>query len=209
MGINKASSKKISIIIPSFNEQDNVSVLFKKIKSVLPYANLEVIFVDDGSSDGTLENIIKLSKTERCVKYISFSRNFGHQAALRAGLRAARGDAVISMDADLQHPPELLPILISKWERGHDIVYTKRDDDSAEKTSLFKKKSSNIFYKLINQLSGLSIDPGAADFRLLDRKVVDVINSFTEPNIFLRGLVNWIGFKSASIDYVPDRKSVV
>lgn len=198
--------KKISIVVPSFNEQDNVSVLFEKINEQLSSVDFEVIFVDDGSSDDTLKNLIKLSEKHKAVKYLSFSRNFGHQAALRAGLRVAKGDGVISMDADLQHPPEILPKLIALWSDGYDIVYTTRDDDKAEKISYLRKKSSLVFYNLINKLSGLSIDPGAADFRLLDRKVVDEINKFPEPELFLRGLVNWIGYRSIAVSYAPAKR---
>jgi polyisoprenyl-phosphate glycosyltransferase len=197
----------ISIVVPSYNEEASVSVLFDKIQEQMGKYNFEVIFVDDGSTDKTLSNLSKMAKDDSRVKFISFSRNFGHQAALRAGLKSAKGGAVISMDADLQHPPELLPNLITKWEEeGYDIVYTRRNDTFSEHASIFKKKSSAGFYRLMNWLSGLNIDPGAADFRLLDREVVDVMNSFSEPDIFLRGLVNWIGFKSVAIDYVPSKR---
>lgn len=196
----------ISIVVPTFNEEGNVEILFDKIKSNLKKEKLEVIFVDDGSTDGSLDILKSMAAKHDEVKYISFSRNFGHQAALRAGLKSAKGDAVISMDADLQHPPELLPKLILEWKNGYEIVYTKRDDSKAEKVGAIRKKSSVIFYGLINYLSGLSIDPGAADFRLLDRRVLDVINDFPEPNLFLRGLVNWVGFKTLAIEYIPAKR---
>src|SRR5680860_492724 len=141
---NILPSTPISIIVPSYNEQDNIAILFEKIREQLSDYNLEIIFVDDGSNDNTLNNIVKLSKKYEYVKYISFSRNFGHQAALRAGLISATGDAVISMDADLQHPPELLPKLIAEWRNGYDIVYTRRNDDKAEKVGMFKKVSSTV-----------------------------------------------------------------
>jgi len=196
----------ISIVVPTFNEEGNVKALFNKVKQQLGKEKFEIIFVDDGSSDGSLDILKSMAAENDEVKYISFSRNFGHQAALRAGLKNAKGDAVISMDADLQHPPELLPKLISEWKNGYDIVYTTRDDNSAEKVGIIRKNSSLLFYKLINYLSGLSIDPGAADFRLLDKKVIDVINNFPEPNLFLRGLVNWIGFKSIAVKYIPAKR---
>lgn len=196
----------ISIIIPTFNEEGNVEVLYQEIKRYLAKDKLEIIFINDGSTDSSLSVIKLMAAKYDGVKFLSFSRNFGHQAALRAGLVYAKGDAVISMDADLQHPPKLLPKLIAEWKNGYDIVYTKRNNNKAEKVGIFKKASSMIFYKIMNRLSGLTIDPGAADFRLLDRKIVDVINNFPEPNLFLRGLVNWIGFKSIAIDYTPAKR---
>lgn len=196
----------ISIVIPTFNEEGNVKTLFDKVKKNLGKEKFEIIFVDDGSTDNSLGIIKSMAIKNKEVKYLSFSRNFGHQAALRAGLKVTRGDAVISMDADLQHPPELLPKIIENWENGYEIVYTTRDDSKSEKVGIIRKSIGELFYKTINYLSGLSIDPGAADFRLLDRKVVDVINEFPEPNLFLRGLVNWIGFRSIAIDYVPAKR---
>jgi glycosyltransferase involved in cell wall biosynthesis len=196
----------ISIIVPTFNEEGNVEALHAAVKKHMNKEPYELLFVNDGSGDGTLAALKKLAKKHREVKYVSFSRNFGHQAALRAGLRYAQGDAVISMDCDLQHPPELLPTLIKKWREGFEIVYTRRDDTQAEEISLFKKVSSRGFYGVMNAMSGLGIDPGAADFRLLDRKVVDVVNDSPEPDLFLRGLVNWVGFKAVAIDYVPAKR---
>lgn len=194
---------KVSIIVPCYNEEGNIEVLVDAVaKALKDTQNYELILIDDGSADSTLEHIKATAKTRPHVKYISFSRNFGHQAALRAGLAHATGDAVISMDADLQHPPELLPTLIKKWQEGYDIVYTRRDDTKV-KTTWFKKTSSKMFYKVLNGLSELGIEEGAADFRLLDRKVVNVINEVPENNLFLRGFINWAGFKVFAIDYVP------
>lgn len=198
--MNKATIK-ISIVVPTYNEQDNIAVLFSEIKKYLKDSLFEVIFIDDGSQDESLERIVTLARKQKEVKYLSFSRNFGHQAALRAGLRAAQGDAVVSMDADLQHPPIVLPELLSKWKEGYDVVYTVRQDTA--KTGFLKRQSSVLFYKTLNFLSDLKIEEGAADFRLLDRKVVDVINAQNEADIFLRGYINWIGFKQIGIPYVP------
>lgn len=190
----------ISVVIPSYNEEDNIAVLASKIKESITEP-LEVIFVDDGSRDGTLENIKKLSAKDKDIKYVSFSRNFGHQSALRAGLASARGDAVISMDADMQHPPELLPQLIEQWHNGYDIVYTVRDDSAGSTTP--RKLASKWFYQIMNSLAGLHVEEGAADFRLLDRKVVDIINQLPETQLFMRGFVSWCGFKQYAIKYVP------
>jgi glycosyltransferase involved in cell wall biosynthesis len=139
------------------------------------------------------------------VHYISFSKNFGHQAALRAGLDYADGDAVISMDVDMQHPPKLLPKLINKWLEGYDIVYTVRDDSKAD-TSGIKKLTSKGFYKFMNWISGLSIEEGAADFRLIDKRVVNVIRQLSESQLFIRGFVGWCGFKQTSIKYIPNKR---
>jgi len=195
----------ISIIIPAYNEEKNVQLIESKISEVLTNKyNYEVIFINDGSIDNTLSEVKKISELKKNIKYISFSRNFGHQCALKAGLDYARGDCVISMDCDLQHPPELIPKLIEMWEKGYEIVYTVRNDDE---TPFIKKFTSNFFYVFVNRLSDIHIDQGAADFRLLDRKVVDVIKNLNESVIFLRGLISWCGFKQYSIKYTPNKRT--
>jgi dolichol-phosphate mannosyltransferase len=163
-----------------------------------------MIFVNDGSCDGSEQEIEKLAEADKRVKGIFFSRNFGHQSALEAGLRMAQGDAVIMMDADLQHPPAVIPQLIEKWREGFEIVNTKRlktKDDS-----WFKKISSKMFYAMLNWMSDIHIEPGSADFRLISRKALDALNSLTEKDKFYRGLVNWIGFRSTFIGYVADSR---
>lgn len=160
---------KVSIIIPCYNEDGNIELLYKKIKEVLKDTKVEYVFIDDNSNDETLSVLEKLSKQDSMVKYLSFSRNFGHQNALRAGLEYSTGDCIISMDADLQHPPELLPTLIEKWKEGYYIVYTIRKD--IENVSTFKRVTAAMFYKLMNFLSDIEIQQGAADFRLLDKKL--------------------------------------
>ncbi|WP_243394651.1 glycosyltransferase family 2 protein [Leptospira adleri] len=201
----KYEKKTIDVVIPSFNEEGNVAVLYQRLKDVIPADyDYRIIFVDDGSSDGTLKEIRKLAEKNSNVGFISFSKNFGHQIALKAGLDHSDADCVISLDADLQHPPELIPILIRKWEEGNDIVYTKRMDN--ENVGLFKKITAKIFYSLLNALSGLNIDQGAADFRLLDRKVVNVLKTFEERNLFIRGMVTGIGFQKSFIEYQPERR---
>lgn len=199
------SPEYISVVVPSYNEQDNVAILFEKVSEQLSGYDFEVIFVDDGSSDKTLENLIKLSHEYKSVKYLSFSRNFGHQAALRAGLKAAKGSVVISMDADLQHPPSLIPTLLSKWkEDKYEVVYTVRKDTA--ETGRMKRTTSSMFYRILNFFSGLKMEEGAADFRLLDRKVVNVINAQQESDIFLRGYISWIGFKQIGVPYTPAKR---
>lgn len=190
----------ISVVVPSYNEEENVIVLSEKILSIIS-KDIEIIFVDDGSSDDTLKNLKQLAKKDKRIKFVSFSKNFGHQLALRAGLRSAKGDVVISMDADMQHPPELIPKLIEAWKEGYDIVYTIREVTGNPLSP--RRLASKWFYAFMNSVSGLTVEEGAADFRLLDRRVVNVINELPEAHLFVRGFVNWCGFKQKAISYKP------
>lgn len=195
----------ISIIIPCYNEEGNVKTIFDQINNTLSDYSLEFIFIDDHSNDKTLNILEHLSRDNRNVKYLSFSRNFGHQSALRAGLSYATGDCAISMDADLQHPPELLRSLINKWKEGYEVVYTIRND--GENIPLIKKTGSRLFYWLINSLSEIEIKRGSADFRLLDKKIVQIlVNDITEYHLFYRGLISWIGYKQTGIAYTPNKR---
>jgi len=198
-------NSKISIVIPCYNEEGNIVVLFEKLKSILSEELFEIVFVDDNSKDNTLSIIQKIALSDNRVKYLSFSRNFGHQNALRAGLEYAEGDCVISMDADLQHPPELLPELILKWRDGFEIVITLRKD--TVNIPFYKKITAHYFYRIINYLSDINIQQGSADFRLLDRKVVDVlVYEISEYHLFYRGLVSWLGFNQCSVEYIPNKR---
>jgi glycosyltransferase involved in cell wall biosynthesis len=192
----------ITVVVPCHNEVGNITKLIKETDKYIEKPCY--IFIDDGSTDDTLNLLKNLSITNKRVKYISFSRNFGHQAALRAGLSTIddRVDAVVTMDADLQHPPKLLPEMIKHWNEGNQIVYTKREDN-AQNTNIFKRKTSQLFYKIMNSLSGLNMELGAADFRLLDKSVVRVINSMPEKQLFFRGFVAWCGFNQYSLPYKP------
>lgn len=196
-------TKKISIVIPACNEEGNIPILVDALEEVMGSLNYEyqMIFVDDGSSDGTLALLKAISKTKTHIRYIGLSRNFGHQNALKAGLDLAGGDAVIMMDGDMQHPPALIPVLLEQWETGNDIVYTIRKDH--QDMPMMKRKTSNMFYNLINNLSDIELEQGTADFRLMDRRVVDVFREFKETDLFLRGLVKWMGFKQSGIEYEP------
>jgi polyisoprenyl-phosphate glycosyltransferase len=199
--------KKIDIVVPIFNEASNVSILANAIKAVmsaLPY-QWRLIFVDDGSVDDTLAEIKKMAVENHEFQYISFSRNFGHQNALKAGFDYCEADAVICMDGDMQHPPALLPQLIELWEKGNDVVYTVRDDQ--KELPKLKKQSSELFYKILNSLSSIELEKGTADFRLLDFKVVKVLRSAKEYDIFWRGLVKWVGFKQIAIAYKPGKRA--
>jgi len=200
-----AEQKKISIIVPCYNEEGNIEVLYQQISDVLPNYLIEYIFVDDNSNDKTLPILEALSIKDSRVNFISFSKNFGHQSALRAGLEYATGDCAISMDADLQHPPELLNTLIDKWKEGFDIVYTVRKDE--ENTSKFKKVTASLFYKIMNVLTDIEIKQGSADFRLVDKRIVEVLTKdITEYHLFYRGLISWIGYKQFGIEYVPNKR---
>ncbi len=191
----------ISIILPCFNEEDNIAEVYSRLTSVMQTLGeeYELIFIDDGSTDGTLVALTGLSAVDRNVKVVEFSRNFGHQAALCAGLDHAAGDAVIMMDADLQHPPELIPVLLERWKAGYDIVYTVRNDPAG--ISLFKKITAKAFYKIINALAKIRIPENSADFRLLDKRVVETFRSLEEKTKFFRGLINWIGFRQSPVEY--------
>lgn len=190
---------KLSVIIPVYNEAENIPVLLEKLKTNIPTASYEIIFIDDGSTDNTLNVLKDLKNKMPRLEWISFSRNFGHQYALRAGLAKATGDAVISMDGDLQHPPEIIPQLIQNWQVGYDIVYTIRQENKNQ--SFFKRKTSNLFYKILNFMTSVNVPKGAADFRLLDKKVVHILNNSPERDLFLRGYITWTGFKQIGIPY--------
>jgi glycosyltransferase involved in cell wall biosynthesis len=199
-------NKLVSIVIPAHNEEDNIIEIISRIERVftnLSY-NYELIFVDDGSHDNTLVKLQEQAHIKSNIFYISFSKNFGHQLALIAGLNHAKGDCVISLDADLQHPPELFVQMLQKWEDGFDVVYTKRKIDYS--LPLKKRKSSEYFYKFLNSLSDVEIEQGAADFRLLDRKALDALNQFKESEPFIRGMVKMIGFKQYALEYTPNKR---
>ena len=196
----------VSIVVPLYNESGNIRLFIDRLNKITIDNHIfEVIFVNDGSTDNTLIELRKNVKRQLNVKFISFSRNFGHQNALKAGLDYAEGDAVISMDGDLQHPPELIPELIENWHNGFDIVYTLRKDN--EKIGMFKRITSNLFYTLMNKLSDVRIEKGSADFRLLDKKVVEVLKGIKENPIFYRGMVDWVGFKKIGVEYLLESRS--
>ncbi len=193
----------ISIVVPAYNEERNLDVLHRRVSEIMDGTvgrdDWELVFVDDGSKDSTWQAIDALNKSDLRVRGVRLSRNFGHQSALMAGLAAARGQAVIMMDADLQHPPELLPQLVAKWREGFQIVHAVRRDPP--NLSWFKRATSRAYYKMFAFLSGVEIEPGAADFRLLDRQVLDEILQFEEEGLFLRGIVHWVGYATTSVPF--------
>lgn len=195
--------KKISVVIPMYCEEEVADICYKRVvnnlKKLSDKYSYEIIFINDGSKDSTLKILKKIASNDDNVKIISFSRNFGHQAAVIAGIRNVTGDAVIIMDADLQDPPELFEGMIEKWENGYDVVYGKRKTRSGE--SLFKLLTAKAFYNTLNKLSEIEIPKDTGDFRLVDRKVIDVIASLPEHNKFLRGLFSWVGFNQYAYEY--------
>lgn len=187
-----------SIVVPLFNEEECVGELITRLTEVMSEHDYEIILVNDGSTDGTLGAIQEHALQDSRIKFLSFSRNFGHQMALSAGIDHARGDAVITLDGDLQHPPELIPTLIERWRAGTDVVSTVRVSNRGHR---LKELISSVFYWTLRKLSGVDISAGSADFRLLDRAAADAIRSCNEHFIFIRGLVPWLGFSRESIPY--------
>jgi glycosyltransferase involved in cell wall biosynthesis len=191
----------ISVVVPVYNERDNLGPLLDRLRPVLPSLDVacEIVIVDDGSRDGTAELVQQLSAAEPGLRLVRLSRNFGHQAALFAGLAHARGAAVVTMDGDLQHPPELIPQLVERWRAGHEIVQTIRREPAD--ASLLKREGSRWFYRVLSALTRLNVTPGAADFRLMDRVAVAAFLACGERRRFNRGLVQWIGFTYAEVPY--------
>lgn len=194
--------KKISVVIPMYFEEKVVNECYNRTKNVLNKLSsyeYEIIFINDGSQDKTLELLEKIAKNDNNVKVLSFSRNFGHQAAVTAGLKFTTGDAAVIMDADMQDPPEVIEEMVKLWEEGNEVIYAKRKVREGE--TKFKLFTAKMFYKMLNSLSDTEIPKDTGDFRLADRKVVDIINQLPEHNKFLRGLFSWVGFKQIPLEY--------
>ena len=198
---------ELSLVIPIHNEAGNLQALYDRLSAVLKPLNLsyEIIMVDDGSTDSSFEILSTLNQKDSRVKALSFSRNFGHMIALSAGLDSALGGAVITIDADLQHPPELIPELLNRWRGGAKVINTLRQETRG--AGVFKNISAGLFYWLINKIARINLPVSGADYRLLDRKVVDVLKSFKERSRFLRGLISWVGFKQEFIPYQAAERS--
>ena len=200
--MEKKMKKKISLVIPMYYEEEVAQECYDRIQKVLTNINeytYEIIFINDGSKDKTLEILEKIAQKDNNVKIISFARNFGHQCAVTAGLKEVTGDAIVIIDADLQDPPELIPDMLKLWEQGNEIIYGKRKTRKGE--SVFKLFTAKMFYKTLNALSDVEIPKDTGDFRLVDRKVVDTINSLPEHNKFLRGLFSWVGYQQIPFEY--------
>ena len=200
--LEKGKNKKISVVIPMYYEEKVVTECYNRLKNVLEKLNnydYELIFVNDGSQDNTLNLLEEIATQNKKVKVISFSRNFGHQAAVTAGLKFITGDAIVIIDADLQDPPERIPEMLKLWENGYEVIYGKRKSRKGE--SAFKLLTAKMFYTTLNALSNVEIPKDTGDFRLVDRKVVDVVNQLPEHNKFLRGLFSWVGYKQTPFEY--------
>ena len=194
--------KKVSVVIPMYYEEEVAEECYKRVKSVLNSLenyDHEIVFINDGSKDKTLEILEQIASKDEKIKVVSFSRNFGHQCAVTAGIKYVTGDAIVIIDADLQDPPELIPDMLKYWEDGYEVIYGKRK--SREGESKFKLLTAKLFYKTLNSLSDVEIPKDTGDFRLVDRKVIDVINSLPEHNKFLRGLFSWVGFNQTAFEY--------
>lgn len=203
------STPELSVVVPAYNEAGNVEPLLERLSAALAgcASSHEIILVDDASEDDTFATAKLLRNRFPALRILRFSRNFGHQAALLAGLRAARGQAVITMDADLQHPPEVIPALVREWRAGHLVVHAQRDDKKA-RIGLFKRLSSRLFYRIFSRLSRLPLRPGMADFRLIDRQALEPVLKTRETRLFLRGMFVWVGYPQAFVPYAPDVRRI-
>lgn len=208
MSIKRDRMKKITLLVPVYNEFNNIARLYKKIEEItqkLSEYRFEYLFVDDGSKDNSVLELIRLSQENERVRYIQLSRNFGKEIALTAGIQHLKDlDAMIILDADLQHPPELIKEMIHHWEAGYSVISTKRI--VTEKKTIIRKLGSHIFYKLMNKFSEIKIEKNATDFKLLDKQVVGNLQKFTEKNRLVRGLIDWMGYDTFILEFkAPDR----
>ena len=199
---------KLSLVVPAFNEEESLPELIVRVRHVLDAmpGEWEAIVVDDGSTDATWEVVEAASRGDSRLRGIQLSRNFGHQVALTAGLSAATGDLIVTMDADLQHPPETIPALVAKAAEGYDVVYGVRSRLDAERG--FKVFSARFFYRTVNAMTSLDLPIGGADFRLMSRRVVDALLLMPERHRFLRGMTRWVGFPQATVEYDRDARLV-
>jgi dolichol-phosphate mannosyltransferase len=190
-----------SIVAPIFNELENLPELYRRMRDVMSATRetWELLLVDDGSTDGSTESIMELAKQDKHVRPVIFARNFGHQVAITAGWDYARGDAVVTIDADLQDPPEAIPELIAKWREGYEVVYAVRAEREGE--TWFKKTTAALFYRIVHRITDVKIPVDTGDFRLMDRKVVDVLKTMRERHRFPRGMSAWVGFRQIGVPY--------
>lgn len=197
----------LSLVVPVFNEAEGIRMFHERAIAVLrnlPGMDYELVYVDDGSKDGSFDILTTFSQADHKVKVVKFSRNFGHQIAITAGLDHAHGDAVVFIDADLQDPPELILELISKWREGNDVVYARRAQRAGE--TAFKLWTASVFYRLLRSMANIDIPPDVGDFRLISARVADQLRAMREKDRFIRGLVSWVGFKQDFILYNRDER---
>ena len=198
--------KLLSVIIPVYNEEGNLELLFKRLEKVLSStdATPEYIFINDGSLDHSMEIIRQLAMKDSRVKFIDFSRNFGHQTAVTAGLDYCNGDCAIIIDADLQDPPEMITELYNKWKEGFEVAYARRRSRRGE--NFLKKWTARVFYRLLKKITSIQIPVDTGDFRIIDRKVINVLKQMPEQQKFLRGQISWIGFRQTAVEYDRDER---
>ncbi len=198
--------KSVSIVVPVYNEDDNIEHFCANVESVMDPLGYgyEILFVDDGSKDTSRDLLCRLEKEDPHVQAMFLARNSGHQCALTCGLDHADGDAVITMDGDMQHPPDLLPLLLEKWEKGYEVVQTVRL--TTEGVSFFKRLTSNYYYKFLNMISDVPIQQGGSDFRLMDRRVVLAFRKYREHARFIRGMVGSMGFRQTTVEFVAPKR---
>lgn len=198
--------KDLSLIIPIYNEEKNIKLLFERLKTVVDTIGIttEFIFINDGSSDNSFTLIKELASINSDVKFIDFSRNFGHQIAVTAGLDRSSGQAIVIIDADLQDPPELIKVLYEKYKNGFEVVYAKRKARKGE--SFMKKFTARLFYRLLGKITSISIPVDTGDFRIMDRKVVEILKQMPEQQKFLRGQISWVGFNQTYVEYEREER---
>ncbi len=195
---------KLSVVVPMYFEEEVANECHARLSKAVVDYDYEIIYVNDGSTDKTLPILKEIAKANNRVKILSFSRNFGHQAAVTAGVKNASGDCIAIIDADLQDPPELIPDMIDIWKQGYEVVYAKRKKRKGE--SFFKRVTAKAFYRILSTLTDTDIPNDTGDFRLIDRKVADAFNAMNEHSRFIRGMVAWLGFKQTPIEYVRDER---
>lgn len=197
---------KFSIVVPVYNEEHVIGEMYGRLHAVMeglgqPY---EIIFVNDGSSDRTFPILSELCERDVNVRIIDFAKNFGHQTAITAGMDYAEGEAIVVIDADLQDPPEVIPLMVERWNEGYDVVYGKREERRGE--TLFKKLSASLFYRLMRRLTDVDIPVDTGDFRLIDRKVCNALKSVKERNRYIRGIISWLGFRQIGVDFRREKR---
>jgi len=195
-----------SVVIPAYNEQEVINEAYKRLTTVMKGMNesYELVFINDGSTDDTAQIIAGFCENDPSVRLINFTRNFGHMAAISAGMEHARGDGIFIIDADLQDPPEIFPDMAEKWKEGYHVIYGKRIKRKGE--SIFKRMSASIFYRFLRRMTSVDLPRDTGEFRMIDRKVCDAVNKLPEKNRYIRGLVSWVGFKQIPVEYEREKR---